>query len=59
VLDKFEQEFSGHLDEDGWNNGIDRKELEKGIKHLKSKSYDYGISQNQIKKAEEQLKKRL
>ncbi|MDO8676495.1 MAG: hypothetical protein Q7K16_02495 [Candidatus Azambacteria bacterium] len=59
VLDKFEQEFSGHLDESGYSKGIDRKELEQGIKRLKSKSYDYGISKNQIKKAEEELKKRL
>lgn len=59
VLDKFEQQFSGHLNEEGWSKGIDRKELEKGIKDLKKKAYDYGISQSQIKKTEEAMKKRL
>ncbi|OGF81809.1 hypothetical protein A2930_01440 [Candidatus Giovannonibacteria bacterium RIFCSPLOWO2_01_FULL_45_34] len=58
-LDTLEKQASGHLHEEGWNKGIDRKELEKMVKGLDKKTYDYGVSHKQVKEAGEALKKRL
>ena len=58
-LDKLEARFMGDLEEEGSNKGIDRKELEQGIKDLRAKRHDYGLSEDLLKKAEEKLKKRL
>lgn len=59
VRDKIEAEFTGDLDESGYSAGIDRKELERRLKNLKAKKYDYGLSDSQIKKVDEAMRKRL
>lgn len=59
ILDKIEAEFSGDLDESGYSAGVDRSELKKRLQNLKAKKYDYGLSDSQIKKVDEAMKKRL
>jgi len=58
-LNRVDQVLHGHLDESGIDKGIDAEELEKSIEHMREHKKDVRLSDSDIDKVEESLKKRL
>ncbi|PIR70084.1 MAG: hypothetical protein COU46_03370 [Candidatus Niyogibacteria bacterium CG10_big_fil_rev_8_21_14_0_10_42_19] len=54
-----EKIYHGDIEEGGPDHGIDKKELDRGIKWLKEHKSKHSLSENQIKILEEELKKKL